>query len=80
MNWFELRVWTKVKKEGHNSGIFLAPYASDKLSSTRSSSGCPATHTYLTGKQTWSTRGFFQGEAVSLHSDPADPCDYPKRG
>ena len=25
MNWFELRVWTKVKKEGHNSGVFQPP-------------------------------------------------------
>lgn len=37
------------------------------------------THTYLTGKQFWSTWGFFQGEALALHSAWADPCDYRKR-
>ena len=36
-------------------------------------------HTYLTGKQFWSWRGFFQGEALALHSAWADPCDYCKR-
>ena len=37
------------------------------------------THTYLTGKQIWSTWSFFQGEALALHSAWADPCDYRKR-
>ena len=36
-------------------------------------------HTYLTGKQIWSRRGFFQGEAIALQFALADPCDYRKR-
>ena len=37
-------------------------------------------HTYLARKIPWSSRRFFQGEALPLHIGRVDPCDHPKCG
>ena len=45
---------------------------------------CPplmySSHTYLAREILWSRRQFTQGEAQPLHSDCADPCEFPKCG